>query len=152
MTMRRSRLVPKAPPPTSAGVRAAMQGNKRSHTRPEMVVRRILHELGYRYRLHSTDLPGKPDIVFRSRKAVVFVNGCFWHQHPDQSCPLRSKPRSNSAYWNAKLARNVERDAENRSRLAVRGWRELTVWECETRHEEALIIKLSTFLGSKVQR
>jgi DNA mismatch endonuclease (patch repair protein) len=129
-----------------------MRGNKRSNTRPEWVVRKILFKLGYRYRLHSADLPGKPDIVFRRQRAAIFVNGCFWHQHKDRSCPLQSKPRSNTAYWDAKLARNVQRDAENRSRLATLGWRQLTIWECETQREELIKATLTEFLGPNVMR
>jgi len=119
-----------------------MRGNVRSNTRPELVVRRLLHSLGYRYRLHASDIPGKPDVVFRRRKIALFVHGCFWHQHPSANCPLRSAPRSNTAYWNAKLARNVERDRENQAKLEELGWRVLTVWECETRNRKALGARL----------
>jgi DNA mismatch endonuclease (patch repair protein) len=140
------RLVPVAPPPTSPGARAAMRGNTRANTRPELIVRRLLHMLGYSYRLHAADLPGKPDIIFRRRKIALFVHGCFWHQHPSPDCPLRSKPRSNVGYWNAKLARNIERDRENQSALEALGWRTLTVWECETNDPEALRESLKSLL------
>lgn len=112
-----------------------------------MAVRCLLHGLGYRYRLHALDLPGKPDIVFRSRKSVIFVNGCFWHQHQDPSCPLRSRPRANTSYWDAKLERNVERDAENRAQFNSLGWQILTVWECETMDPGKLKARLAAFLG-----
>ncbi|MGH6946432.1 MAG: very short patch repair endonuclease [Kiloniellales bacterium] len=97
-------------------------------------------------------MPGKPDIVFRSRKSVIFVHGCFWHQHSHPRCPLRSRPRTNTGYWNAKLERNVERDTENRALLYELGWRELTVWECETDNAEILRTKLSAFLGATALR
>ena len=116
-------------------------------TLPELTVRHLLHSMGFRYRLHRSDLPGKPDIVFRSRKIVIFVHGCFWHQHPDPRCPLRSKPRSNTGYWDAKLERNVERDTENSARLGSLGWRTLTVWECEIRDSRRLSARLGTLLG-----
>ena len=124
-----------------------MQGNKRSNTRPEMTVRRMLHANGFRYRLHASDLPGKPDIVMRSRNLAIFVHGCFWHQHQDTNCPLRKKPKTNTKYWNAKLERNVERDARNQVVLAKMGWRVLVVWECQTQDKEALLNQLSGFLG-----
>jgi DNA mismatch endonuclease (patch repair protein) len=129
-----------------------MRGNVRTGTRPELVVRRLLHRLGYRYRLHAPDLPGKPDIVFRQRKIALFVHGCFWHQHPSAECPLRSKPQSNVPYWNAKLARNVERDAENRATLEVMGWRAEAIWECQTRDVPALELELKKVLARRAAR
>jgi DNA mismatch endonuclease (patch repair protein) len=147
MMDRQRRRVPIAPPPSSTGVHAAMRGNKRSNTRPEIAVRKALHALGYRFRLHARDLPGQPDIIFRHRRRVIFVHGCFWHQHPDLNCPLRSKPRANASYWDAKLARNSERDAENLSRLAALGWDTIAVWECEIADRELLRRRLVEFLG-----
>ena len=100
-----------------------------ANTRPEIAVRRVVHGLGYRFRLHRRDLPGTPDLVLPKYRAVVFVHGCFWHQH---ACRLgRRQPASNRRYWGPKLARNVERDAEARSALERLGWRVLTVWECQ---------------------
>ena len=100
-----------------------------ANTVPEMAVRRVVHKLGYRYRLHRRDLPGTPDMVLRKYRAVVFIHGCFWHQH---SCRRRrTQPASNQEYWGPKLARNVERDAEASSALEEMGWRVLTIWECE---------------------
>ncbi|MDE0417479.1 MAG: very short patch repair endonuclease [bacterium] len=116
------------------------------NTKPEMAVRRMLHAQGYRYRLHRTDLPGSPDLVFPSRKKVIFVNGCFWHGH---SCKNGSRrPPSNTSYWLPKIARNVERDAKNISSLEVLGWQSLTVWECELkRSPEELRSRITRFLG-----
>jgi DNA mismatch endonuclease (patch repair protein) len=115
----------------SPEVRSAMMariGGK--HTKPELVVRRGLFALGYRYRLHDRRLPGKPDIVFPSRRAVVLVSGCFWHGH---GCRLFRWPATNAEFWRSKIAGNVARDAEVRERLAAQGWRVLTVWECALR-------------------
>ena len=112
--------------------------------KPEMAVRRLAHGMGYRYRLHRRDLPGKPDLVFGPRRAVIFVHGCFWHQH---DCRHAHSPKSNSGYWGGKLRRNVERDAEVRARLESDGWRVLVIWECETRDAEALRATLADFLG-----
>lgn len=124
-----------------------MRGNKRKVTRPELAVRRLLHGLGYRYRLHAGNLPGKPDIVFSKRRAVVQVHGCFWHQHDAPGCPLRAQPRTNSSYWSAKLGRNVERDAVQAATLEGLGWRVFTVWECQCKDLESVGRLLSGFLG-----
>lgn len=102
---------------------------KGANTRPEIAVRRLVHRLGYRFRLHRRDLPGTPDLVLPKHRAVVFVHGCFWHQH---SCPRgRRQPASNPSYWGAKLARNVERDESASNALEGMGWRVLTIWECQ---------------------
>jgi DNA mismatch endonuclease (patch repair protein) len=124
-----------------------MQGNRSRDTRPELAVRRLLTKLGYRYRLHARDLPGQPDIVFRGRRKVILVHGCFWHQHDSAKCKLRSHPTSNTAYWGPKLARNRARDAQVRARLAQDGWETLLVWECEVSAIEALANALGGFLG-----
>jgi len=126
-----------------------MRGNKASDTRPEMAVRRLLHALGYRYRLHAKELPGKPDIVFWGRRQAIFVHGCFWHQHADPSCTLRSKPKTNREYWDAKLRRNVERDEENRRRLSELGWKAMIIWECEAGRPDRLRHRLEHFLGRR---
>lgn len=146
----RGRLVPAAPPPTSAAVTAAMRGNRRTNTKPELIVRRALHGLGYRYRLHVNELPGRPDIVLRRLRCVIQVRGCFWHQHFDRRCPLRSKPRTNVNYWNMKLARNVERDAEQDARLTACGWQVLVIWECDTANEDLLRRKLQNLLSRRI--
>lgn len=116
-------------------------------TSPEMVVRRLTHQLGYRYRLHRKDLPGKPDLVFASKRAVIFVHGCFWHQHAVEHCKARP-PKSRLDYWLPKLQRNVNRDAKNRERLTELGWRVYVVWECETKDQAALASRLRKFLDS----
>jgi DNA mismatch endonuclease (patch repair protein) len=121
---------------------AAIKGR---NTGPELAVRRMLHGMGYRFRLHRRDLPGKPDIVLPSRKLVVFVHGCFWHQHAAEQCKARP-PKSNLGYWLPKLRRNVQRDEKHRRELAVLGWRTLTVWECEMKAPIELRERLRTNL------
>lgn len=139
--------VPRAPLPSSPAVTAAMRGNRSQDTRPELGVRRLLFQMGYRYRLHRRDVPGRPDVCFLSRRKVIFVHGCFWHQHASRDCPLKARPSSNVSYWAAKLDRNVERDINNKALLESRGWQALTVWECETTKPLPLERRLSRFLG-----
>lgn len=113
-------------------------------TKPEMLVRRLLHGLGYRYRLHAKGLPGRPDLAFTRRRAAVFVHGCFWHAH---GCGRGARtPKSNAGYWSAKLARNRERDREVEAALAAAGWRSLAIWECEL-SDASLAERLADFLG-----
>jgi DNA mismatch endonuclease, patch repair protein len=126
---------------------ANMRAIRSKGMKPEMAVRRLVYSMGYRFRLHSKDLPGKPDLVFPNRKAVIFVHGCFWHQHSDPNCRDARLPKSNTDYWQPKLARNQSRDAENQSKLDLQGWRVLVIWECQTKDEEALGQKLVAFLG-----
>lgn len=116
------------------------------NTSPERLVRSLVHKLGYRFRLHRKDLPGKPDIVLPRHKKVIFVHGCFWHQH--EGCPHAARPTSNIEYWNRKLDRNMVRDRENLHKLEYLGWNVLIVWECETRDHEKLLEKLTGFLAS----
>ena len=115
-------------------------------TKPEMEVRRLVHGLGYRYRLHKKDLPGKPDLVFRSKRKVIFVHGCFWHQHPAPACVDSRLPKSRRDYWVPKLKRNKQRDTENRAALRKMGWRYLVVWECHVKDKAKLTKKVSSFL------
>ncbi|OYT73681.1 MAG: very short patch repair endonuclease [Chloracidobacterium sp. CP2_5A] len=122
-----------------------MRAVKSRDTRPEMIVRRMLHRAGFRYRLHDKKLAGKPDIVFPSRKKVIFVHGCFWHQHP--GCRLADRPASNVDYWNAKLDGNVARDAKRLAALAASGWKSYVVWECQIRDAAKLLDDLSQFLS-----
>jgi DNA mismatch endonuclease, patch repair protein len=109
-------------------------------TCPELRVRRLLHELGCRFRLHRADLPGTPDIVLPRYRAVIFVHGCFWHRHP--GCRRSFSPATRSEFWERKLARNVERDAESRRRLGQMGWQVTVIWECETKDRDALLARL----------
>jgi DNA mismatch endonuclease (patch repair protein) len=114
-------------------------------TGPEKKVRSFLHRLGYRFRLHRKDLPGNPDIVFPSRKKIIFVHGCFWHRH---DCKAGRKiPKTNTEYWTEKISRNVVRDAEQSYSLQAAGWDRLIIWECEMRDEEQLKTKILEFLG-----
>ena len=102
-------------------------------TKPELRVRRFLHAAGLRYRLHDKRLPGKPDMVFPAKRVVVFVHGCFWHQHPDPTCKLARLPKSRLDFWQPKLEGNAERDRRNVTALEASGWRVVTVWECQTK-------------------
>lgn len=120
-----------------------MQSVKSKDTKPEMIVRRLLHSMGYRYRLHRKGLPGKPDIVFPGRKKAIFVHGCFWHWH---GCPKGQLPKSRLDYWQPKLAKNVKRDRTKQEQLKALGWRVFVVWQCEIHDCEALGINLQGFL------
>jgi DNA mismatch endonuclease (patch repair protein) len=123
-----------------------MRAIRSKDTKPERIVRQIAHNLGYRFRLHRKDLPGKPDIVFPKWRSVIFVHGCFWHQHPDKKCKDSHKPTSNSDYWQAKLSRNQVRDAQHEAALQLKGWRVLVIWECQTKDKKAIEKKLLSFL------
>ena len=123
-----------------------MSGIRSKGMRPEMTVRRQLHSMGYRYRLHRRDLPGKPDLVFPARRKVIFVHGCFWHQHSDPACRIVRRPKSNREYWMPKLERNVARDAENRARLRELGWKVHVIWECEVRAGSRFLDKAREYL------
>ena len=118
---------------------------KSRDTQPEVIVRSTLHRLGFRFRLHRADLPGKPDIVLPRFRKVIFVNGCFWHQH--QGCSRAKRPQTNVDFWNPKLDRNIARDLENNEGLASRSWESLIIWECETRQLDRLVQRLLAFLG-----
>lgn len=124
-----------------------MASIRSKNMKPEMAVRKLAHALGFRFRLHRKDLPGKPDLVFPKYRAVIFVHGCFWHQHDKPGCLDGRPPKSNLDYWGPKLARNAERDALSRAALQDLGWRSLVVWECETKDSEALAAKIADFLG-----
>lgn len=126
--------------------RRIMQAVKSENTGPELVVRRLLHGMGYRYRLHRRELPGKPDIVFLSRRKAIFVHGCFWHGH---DCPKGRLPKSRLDYWQMKLDKNRERDRTKAEELQKLGWSVLTIWQCETSDLEGLSIRLQDFVGKK---
>lgn len=126
-----------------------MRRIRKVDTKPELVVRRTAHRLGYRFRLHRRDLPGTPDLVFPRLRKIIFVHGCFWHQH---DCRLGSKrPSTNPEYWLPKLARNVERDRHARKRLADEGWSVLVIWECETKAPDRLERLIKGFLADSTQ-
>ena len=114
-----------------------------TNTQPEMVVRRLLHRMGRRFRLHRRDLPGTPDIVLPGSRKAIFVHGCFWHWH---GCKIGNPPKSRPEYWLPKLRRNKDRDAEKAVALEAAGWDVLTVWQCETRQLAHLQERLSNFL------
>lgn len=120
---------------------------KQRHTKPEIAVRKLLHRLGYRFRLHSKKLPGTPDIVLPKYKSVIFVHGCFWHQH--EGCRKARRPTSNVEFWNEKLDKNIERDKRKESELKDLGWKVLIIWDCEIKDEETLIKKVKKFLRLK---
>tara|TARA_R110002110_G_scaffold412385_1_gene638304 strand:+ start:2358 stop:2777 length:420 start_codon:yes stop_codon:yes gene_type:complete len=125
-----------------------MRAIKSSNMKPEMVVRRVVHSMGYRYRLHNQKLPGRPDMVFQRLMKIIQINGCFWHQHSDPECKIVRIPKSNQGYWIDKLARTKQRDKENLLKLNAMGWKVLVLWECEIRCLDAKEIgaKISEFL------
>jgi DNA mismatch endonuclease (patch repair protein) len=126
-----------------------MRRVKSKNTKPEIKVRSLLHRAGYRFRLHRKDLPGTPDLVFPGRKKVIFVHGCFWHQHP--GCKYASRPGSRVEYWNPKLDRNMVRDSERISALEYLGWTPFVVWECELKDVDSLMAKLRRFLDDEAE-
>lgn len=125
---------------------AQMRLIKSKDTKPELLVRRALFALGYRYRLHVKGLPGNPDLVFPARKKVIFIHGCFWHRH--EGCRKSRVPKSRLDYWIPKFAANVQRDHKNQQDLAHTGWEALVIWECELKNAEAVIARAVSFLES----
>jgi DNA mismatch endonuclease, patch repair protein len=129
---------------------ANMRAIRAQDTKPEMRLRRLIHGMGFRYRLHRRNLPGTPDLVFSARRKVIFVHGCFWHGH---SCRRGFRvPRSNTAYWGDKLERNRRRDLANQESLEQLGWTTLVIWECELSDLGALSIRARSFLGPPSRR
>jgi DNA mismatch endonuclease, patch repair protein len=123
-----------------------MSGIRGKDTKPEKIVRTLLHRLGYRYRLHRRDLPGKPDLVFAGQRKVIFVHGCFWHMHDCHKGAV--KPATNSEFWQKKRKGNCDRDEKTLKALAAAGWKAFIVWECETRNGAELQTRLEEFLSN----
>jgi len=117
---------------------------KGSNTGPEVLVRSLVHRMGFRFRLHRRDLPGCPDLVFPKHRKAIFVHGCFWHGHED--CPRSARPSTNTAFWNKKLSGNIERDQRNQKALRELGWKVLVVWQCEIKDSTGLEQLLADFL------
>jgi DNA mismatch endonuclease (patch repair protein) len=122
-----------------------MSAIKSKNTKPEITVRKLLHSMGYRFRLHKKDLPGSPDIVLPKYKTVIFVHGCFWHRH--QNCKYASNPKTRREFWEKKFKENIERDKKNQEKLKNLGWKTKIVWECEIKKQDKLIKKLEDFLN-----
>ena len=117
-----------------------MSAIKSKNTKPEIAVRKLLHSMGYRFRLHRKDLPGSPDIVLPKYKTVIFVHGCFWHRH--KNCKYASTPKTRQEFWEAKFRENINRDKLNQENLSSKGWKIIIVWECETKNIENLRDKI----------
>ncbi|MDD2878812.1 MAG: very short patch repair endonuclease [Rhodoferax sp.] len=132
---------------TPAQRSACMSRVRSKDTKPEMIVRRLLHGRGFRYRLHDKRLPGKPDLTFAGRRKVIFVHGCFWHMH--EGCSHAGIPKSRLDFWKSKLEHNRSRDQMNVALLEKMGWRVLVVWECELRDMNAVTTKLENFLNKE---
>lgn len=118
------------------------------HTLPELTLRSLIHRLGYRFRLHRSDLPGKPDLVFPSRKKVIFVHGCFWHGH---HCRRGKTPTSHVAFWTRKIETNRNRDVRTLDALRMLGWKTMVVWECELKNRERLTKAITRFLSGQAR-
>ena len=131
----------------TADRRSEVMGRIRSKdTTPELRVRRLVHGMGYRYRLHAKGLPGRPDLVFRPRRKAIFVHGCFWHRH--EGCSRSQIPKTRTGFWQDKLDGNVRRDQTNEAALRSDGWGVLTIWECETKYDpERLTRRIERFLA-----
>jgi len=121
-----------------------MAAIRSKNTKPEMIVRRLIHSMGFRYRLHRKDLPGKPDLVFPKRHKVIFVHGCYWHMHNCRYGKVR--PKTNEDFWAKKRESNKKRDIKNRKELKAMGWEALILWECQIRNPDRLRLKIRTFL------
>lgn len=135
--------MPRYDPLNKADRSERMSRIRSGHTNPELVVRRLVYGMGYRYRLHAKDLPGKPDLVFRSLGRIIFVHGCFWHQH---GCGYYRMPKTRQAFWTPKLDSNRLRDVRHQRALKKRGWKVMTLWECELKGVERLKKRIRKFL------
>lgn len=143
-TRKSSAAGPRDPAPDAA--RSALMARVgQKHTAPELAVRKLLRQLGYRYRLHGRGLPGTPDVRLPARRKIIFVHGCYWHRH--RGCPRTTTPKTRAAFWNAKFEANIRRDRRNIRALKKLGWDVLVVWECESRRPETLSDRLAAFLG-----
>lgn len=138
--------MPRYDPLTPSERSERMSRIRNTDTKPEMIVRRLVHGMGYRYRLHARDLPGKPDLVFRLRKRIIFVHGCFWHQH---GCRQYRQPLTKRSFWEPKLTRNKERDAKVQRELRRQGWGTMVIWECQVKKEAILRNRIKRFLEKK---
>tara|TARA_B100000674_G_scaffold410126_1_gene357831 strand:+ start:97 stop:519 length:423 start_codon:yes stop_codon:yes gene_type:complete len=124
-----------------------MSAIKSKNTKPEIAVRKLLHSMGYRFRLHSKDLPGSPDIVLPKYKTVIFVHGCFWHRH--DNCKYASTPKTRQEFWNKKFTTNIDRDLVIQNKIKNLNWRSIVIWECETKNMENLRYKIIDVLVNK---
>ena len=122
-----------------------MSAIKSKNTKPEIAVRKLLHSMGYRFRLHRKDLPGSPDIVLPKYKTVIFVHGCFWHRH--ENCKYASIPKTRKEFWESKFKANVKRDKEIQEKIKNIGWKYVVIWECEARNIESIEEKIKRFLN-----
>jgi len=137
---------------TSVERSARMARVRGKDSKPEMLVRRLVHAMGFRYRLHDRRLPGSPDLVFPRLRKVIFVHGCFWHRHEDIHCKLARWPKSRLDFWRPKLQGNRERDLRHQAELEKLGWRIFVVWECRMRDKEQLENELREFLTEGSQQ
>jgi DNA mismatch endonuclease, patch repair protein len=133
--------------PTDPKRSALMARVRGRNTKPELAVRRVSHELGFRFRLHRRDLPGTPDLVFSRLKKIILVHGCFWHRH--KGCGRATTPKTRREFWVSKFDANIARDAKTTAALRRLGWSVLVVWECETRKPTSLRNRLGKFLGTQ---
>ena len=131
-------------PPVEPARSSLMSRVRPKNSKPEIVVRQILHAMGYRFRLHARELPGRPDIVFRRRKKAIFVHGCFWHRHP--GCRRTTTPKTREEFWQSKFVANQARDTRVQNELVDMAWTYLVVWECEVKDKVTLAKKLQSFL------
>lgn len=125
-----------------------MQRIRSQNTGPELKIRRYLYNMGYRYRIHVNGLPGKPDIVFPTRKKVIFIHGCFWHQHEDRNCRFAHIPQTRQEYWLHKLGKTRQRDIDNLEKLRTMGWTSLILWECQLEDIVFVAEEINRFVGS----
>jgi DNA mismatch endonuclease (patch repair protein) len=114
-------------------------------TKPEIIVRSIIHRMGYRFSLHRRDLPGKPDVVLPRYRKIIVINGCFWHGH--KNCLRSKRPSTHTKFWNRKLDKNIDRDKRSRSELEKMGWNVLVIWECEIQKPDKIVDKLRRYLN-----